>query len=126
VDILSYLLFGRPAGELSAQQSTALQERGSLLFGSETTKLLKAILGQTPFTPDVVQFKGTEEGSGVVEIGKYLTPELYVTYEKGLTAGENDQVRAEFEMNRHISVQSQFGREDQSGVDVFFRYDFGD
>lgn len=126
VDILSYLLFGRPAGELSAQQSTALQERGALLFGSETTKLLKAILGHTPFAPDVVQFKGTEEGSGIVEIGKYLTPELYVTYEKGLTADENDQVRAEFEMNRHISVQSQFGREDQSGVDVFFRYDFGD
>ncbi|SHE29862.1 Autotransporter translocation and assembly factor TamB [Desulfacinum infernum DSM 9756] len=125
VDIVSYLLYGRPAGELSARQAGALQRRGVQFVGSGTTAVVRDLLGDMPLKPDVFELKGTSDGN-VVEIGKYLTPELYVTYQKGLAGDDKDQLRAEYRLNRHISVESQWGRENQSGVDVFFRYDFGD
>ncbi|WP_170920281.1 translocation/assembly module TamB domain-containing protein [Desulfacinum hydrothermale] len=125
VDIVSYLLYGRAAGELNAQQAGALQRRGVQFVGSGTTAVVRDMLGETPLKPDVFELKGTT-GGNVVEIGKYVTPELFVTYQKGVTGDEKDQLRAEYRLNRHISVESQWGREDQSGVDVFFRYDFGD
>ncbi|MEJ5364135.1 MAG: translocation/assembly module TamB domain-containing protein [Desulfosoma sp.] len=125
VDIVSVLLYGRPARELSMSQSRDLQDRGVQFVWAGTTPVVKSLLGKTPFSPDAVDIKGTENGS-VVEIGKYLTPELYVTYQKGLEGEDKDELRAEYRVNRYLSVESQVGREDRAGVDVFFRYDFGD
>ena len=79
------------------------------------------------FRSDVVRLRASDDGaSGVVEVGKYLTPDLYVTYEKELEKDMNDQVRLEYRLSRSVSVQSQFGGEKQSGVDVFWQYDFGE
>jgi len=125
VDIVSVLLYGRPARELSLSQSRDLQDRGVQFVWAGTTPVVKSLLGKTPLSPDAVDIKGTENGS-VVEIGKYLTPELYITYQKGLEGDDKDELRAEYRVNRHLSVESQVGREDRAGVDVFFRYDFGD
>jgi len=125
VDIVSVLLYGRPARELSLSQSRDLQDRGVQFVWAGTTPVVKSLLGKTPLSPDAVDIKGTENGS-VVEIGKYLTPELYITYQKGLEGDDKDELRAEYRMNRYLSVESQVGREDRAGVDVFFRYDFGD
>lgn len=125
VDIVSVLLYGRPARELSLSQSRDLQDRGVQFVWGGTTPVVKSLLGKTPLSPDSVDIKGTESGS-VVEIGKYLTPELYVTYQKGLEGEDKDELRAEYRLNRYLSVESQVGREDRAGVDVFFRYDFGD
>lgn len=124
VDIVSVLLYGRPARDLSASQSRDLQDRGLQFVWGGTTPVVKSLLGKTPLSPDAVDIKGTENGS-VVEIGKYLTPELYVTYQKGLEGDDKDELRAEYRVNRYLSVESQVGREDRAGVDVFFRYDFG-
>jgi len=147
VDILSYLLFGQPAGELNTREAFQLQDKAASWIGSATSHALKGVLGNTPFTPDSLQFRSantnrtdhslttrttTEKASdnkgegGVVEIGKYITPDLYVTYQKGVMGEKDNQVQLEYRLNRHISVQTQFGGPaDQSGVDVFWRYDFG-
>lgn len=125
VDIVSVLLYGRPAKELSTSQSRDLQDRGVQFVWAGTTPVVKSLLGKTPLSPDAVDIKGTENGS-VVEVGKYLTPDLYVTYQKGLEGDDKDELRAEYRVNRYLSVESQVGRDDRAGVDVFFRYDFGD
>jgi autotransporter translocation and assembly factor TamB len=62
---------------------------------------------------------------GVVAIGKHLTPDLYVNFEKGVTGEEGNQVNVEYRLNRHLSIQTEFGGTQQSGIDVFWRYDFG-
>lgn len=124
VDIVSLLLYGRPARELSHSQARDIQDRGLQFVWGDTTPVVKSLLGGTPLSPDAVDIKGTENGS-VLEIGKYLTPELYVTYQKALEGDDKDELRAEYRVNRYLSIESQVGREDRAGVDVFFRYDFG-
>jgi hypothetical protein len=127
VDILSYLFFGRPAGKLDSRENVALQERAAYWLSSEASDVMKKILGKTPLTPDVVRLRASDDGGsegGVVEVGKYLTPDIYVTYEKGIEEDVGDQVKMEYRFNRNLSVQSQLGRENQSGVDVFWRFDF--
>ncbi|HDL90087.1 MAG TPA: translocation/assembly module TamB, partial [Thermodesulforhabdus norvegica] len=126
VDALSYLLFGRPARQLTARESVSMQEQAALLLGSKASRIFKELLGNTPFTPDILNFRRGESGSEVLEIGKYLTPDFYVTYEKDVTEGREDKVDIEYRVNRHISIQSQIGGSGNSGVDVLWRYDFGD
>jgi autotransporter translocation and assembly factor TamB len=139
VDVLSYLLYGRPATQLNSKENQGLQQNAAVFFGSDASREFKKLLGNSPLAPDVLQVSNSPQGGGgVVEIGKYLTPELYVTYEKGLSSAQGDQVHMEYRINRHLSVQSQFGlnqprsvqtqlpERNQSGVDVLWRYDFGE
>ncbi len=126
IDILSYLLFNRSARQLTARESINLQDQAALLFGSKATRILKELLGNTPFSPDVLDFRRDNSGSEIVEVGKYITPDFYVTYEKDVKNDRGDQVNIEYRVNKHISVQSQFGGENQGGIDILWRYDFGE
>lgn len=139
VDILSYLVYGRPATQLNAKENQGLQQNAAFFFGSEASREFKKLLGDHPLVPDVLQIGSSQRGGGgVVEIGKYLTPDLYVTYEKGLTGAQGDKVQLEYRIDRSWSIQSQFGlnqpsspqtslpERNQSGVDILWRHDFGD
>ncbi len=127
VDILSYAFFGRSASKLDAYEGSALQGRAALWLGSKASGFMKSMLGKVPLAPDVVHLHPNETGThGVVEVGKYLTPDLYVTYEKGIERQLDDQVRVEYRVNKNVSVQSQVGPEKHTGVDVFWQFDFGD
>ena len=125
VDVVSYLMFGRGAGELGFEESSALQERAAYWLSSRASRVLKGALGDFPLAPDVVELHNTSDGD-FIEIGKEVTPDLLVTYEKSLDSDEEDQVRLEYRFNRYLSLQSEFGGKDDSGVDVLFRYDFGE
>ena len=137
VDILSYLLFDRPAGDLSSKESFQLQDKAASWMGSQTSALLKRVLGTHPFTPDTIEYRkehrhlqggygsGNRTDTTVVAVGKHITPDLYINFEKGVTGEEGDQVAVEYRVNRHLSVQTNFGGTQQSGIDVFWRYDFG-
>jgi hypothetical protein len=135
VDILSYLLFDRAAGDLSSKESVQLQDRAASWLGSQTSQLLKKVIGNTLLTPDTIEYRktttkttgstGSKTEVGVVAIGKYITPDLYVNFEKGVTGEEGNQVNVEYRLNRHFSIQTEFGGTQQSGIDLFWRYDFG-
>ncbi len=127
VDVLSYLLFGHPAGELNTKQQFQLQDRAASWIGSQTSHVLKDVFGNNPWTPDTLHYRSSDDRKegAVVEIGKYVTPDLYVTYGKGIRGETENQVQVEYRLNRHLSVQTQVGGAEQSGVDVFWRYDFG-
>lgn len=136
VDILSYLIFDRAAGDLSSRESFQLQDRAASWLGSEASRALKEVFGESPLTPDTLRYRtttgrpvgSTGAGSerGVVEVGKYITPDLYVHFEKGVTGEEGNELKVEYRVNRNLSIQTQFGGTEQSGVDVFWRYEFGD
>lgn len=141
VDILSYFMFDHAAGDMNSKESAQLQDRAAAWLGSETSVALRSILGDSPLAPDSFGYRSTTKGergftnkadpattskeTGVVEIGKFITPDLYVTYGRGIKGEKGNEVQIEYRLNRHLSVQTQVGGADQSGIDVFWRHDFG-
>ncbi len=129
VDILAYILYGHPASKLSSKEASSLGDEALALVGNKVAGLLKnKILPDSPWVPDVLTYKSgaNEDEGGVVMIGKYITPDLFVDVEKGTSSSVNDQMKIEYKINKHFSIESQIGDEANSGVDVFWRYDFGD
>ena len=138
VDILSYLLFGRSTANLTTKEVAGVQQKAAFFIGSEASRVLKKALSSTPLAPDVLQLQSTENGAGRLEVGKYITPDIFVTYKKALSSDNVDQIQLEYRLNRHLSIQSQFGlnqqrsvqsqlsQEEQSSVDLMWRCDFGD
>lgn len=143
VDILSYFMFERPAADLSSGQTTQLQSGAASWIGSESSDAIKGFTGNKLFAPDAVGYRSyigkydnrfsydetqalTGKETGLVEIGKDITPDLHVLYGKEVkgTEGNGNEVQVEYRANKALSVRTQVGGE-QSGVDIFWRHDFG-
>lgn len=142
VDVMSYFMFDHPAGDLNASQSVQLQDGAAAWLGSETSNVMRSMFGNNPFAPDSLGYRSTvgkgERGftnrpdpvngakeSGIIEIGKHITPDLYVTYGRSIKGEQANEMQVEYRLNRNLSVQTQVGGAEQSGIDVFWRHDFG-
>ncbi|MEW6670298.1 MAG: translocation/assembly module TamB domain-containing protein [Thermodesulfobacteriota bacterium] len=124
-DIVSYLVYGRPAGELHPQQNFNAEQAALNLTGQLAANELKKILGDA-FSLDVLTL---EPGSGDITqgslaIGKYVTPEVFVLYRHRFKVDEPDQVEVTYEINRNFSIETQLGNEKTSGVDLIWDFDF--
>jgi translocation and assembly module TamB len=141
IDILSYFMFDRPAGDISANQNSQLQSGAASWLGSESSNMIKGLLGSNVLAPDAVGYRsytgkydhrfnydesqaalGTE--TGIVEIGKDITQDLHVTYGREVKGEEGNEVQVEYRVNKAISLKTQVGAE-QTGADIFWRHDFG-
>ena len=143
VDILSYFLFDRPAGDLSSSQSSQLQMGAASWLGSEGSNMIKSFVGNNILAPDAVGYRSytgkydhrfsydesqalSGKETGLVEFGKDITPDLHVLYGREVkgTDSNGNEVQVEYRVNKAVSLRTQVGAE-QSGVDIFWRHDFG-
>ncbi|AJF05557.1 translocation/assembly module TamB domain-containing protein [Geoalkalibacter subterraneus] len=120
-DILSYIVLGRPLGESGGQTDVLMLAAGALLSQGESAALqdkLKRRLGI-----DVIE---VESGTGDVEasmltVGKYLTPDLYVSFGQALF-GEASVARMRYSLSEKWDFESQFGT--VSGADLYYKIHF--
>ncbi len=143
VDIVSYFMFGSPAGDLSSAQSSQLQNGAAALLSSEGANIVQSVFGKSIITPDSINYRSFSDDythmfsfdqnqanvgkqTGIVEIGKNVTPNLHVVYGREVEGvqGSGNEVQVEYRLNKSFSFNSQVGGE-QTGVDVFWRHDFG-
>ena len=130
-DAIAYVMYGRSMDELtSGQKSDAGAAQGQLAKGA-VSNMLSNRLSQTLGSKlglDVLDI--SSQGSlisATVTIGKYLTDDLFMSYQRSL--GQNqDQgaapgiVTLEYELNRLLSLQLLQGDERSSGLDLIFKY----
>jgi len=141
VDIISYFMFEHPAGDLSASQTSQLQSGAASWLGSESSNAIKSLFGSGAIAPDAFGYRsytGTRDNrfsydqgpalagkeTGILEIGKDITPDLRVIYGREVKGTEGNEVQVEYRVNKGVSLRTQVGAE-QSGVDIFWRRDFG-
>lgn len=118
--ILSYLLLGRPYDPKEGNLSLLLMGAGGLLAGDSIGVLdqLKSQLGID--TVDIQSGKGDLTRS-MVTIGKYLTPQLYISY--GYAAATDEQLlRIRYRISKSWEVETWRGNE--MGIDLYYRIDF--
>ena len=141
-EIVSYLVFGTSTENLSSDDRLAFQERAGEVLGTMAVGELREMLGEE-FAIDVITIKGGQTGfrDTHIEVGKYITKDLYVGYERfsyerfyyeryffsyfpGLPSSTVTANRAviEYRLFDFLTVESEIGEE--SGADVFFNFDY--
>ncbi|MDZ7841836.1 MAG: translocation/assembly module TamB domain-containing protein [Gammaproteobacteria bacterium] len=120
-DQMSYLLLGHPASQASeAEAGLLLQAAASLLpggGGSGVPRYIQSTLGLDTLD---VRTDSTETEGAAVEVGKYLGPDLYVSYIAGFQQGV-DIFRVRYELARHWLLQAESTTRG-SGGDVLFTW----
>jgi autotransporter translocation and assembly factor TamB len=62
--------------------------------------------------------------SSSLTVGKYVTRNIFVTYNLEFSAQSFGEVGIEYQINRNFSIAAQVGSESSSGVDLIWKFDF--
>ncbi|MCB2225259.1 MAG: translocation/assembly module TamB domain-containing protein [Desulfarculaceae bacterium] len=122
-DILSTIIFGRPAADLNKGQSKELSAQALALLGQVGAKEMSRIFGPD-LSPDVVTVHNTLSAGPSLEAGKYLSEDLYLRYRQNLGPYGGQNVGLEYRLSRYFSVESTVGTTRDNGVDLVFTRDF--
>ncbi|MGQ0793349.1 MAG: translocation/assembly module TamB domain-containing protein [Deltaproteobacteria bacterium] len=128
-DIFSYLIFGTSSSRLGAGERVSLQQKAAETLGNLAIGELKGIVGDR-LSLDLIRVQSAEGGTEF-EVGKYLTDDLFIAYERdsdtkttgSASGGGAGAVRVEYRLFDFLSLESQVGG-DRAGGDVFFKFDY--
>ncbi len=140
-DILSYIVLGRSMKE-SGNQNAALMEAAVLLTSSDTSPGLQEQIKQLVNLDTLTFSSGKDKSPGyktiepslrsntqsktetggvsdtMLQLGKYLTPKLYVSYGKSLF-DNSQQFRARYSISKKWEVESKFSTT-ATGGDLYY------
>jgi translocation and assembly module TamB len=119
-EILSYLLLGRPYDPKEGKTSLLLVGAGGLLSG-DSIGVVDQLKGQLGIDTVDIQSGGGDLSRSMVTLGKYLTPQLYISY--GYSALSAEQLlKIRYRISKNWEVETWRGNE--IGVDLYYRIDF--
>ncbi len=123
-DIVSYLVFGASSSDISSGERSAIGGVASGLAGGIAAAQLESLMGNV-VSLDVVSISGTN-----VEVGKYLTEDLYIAFERGTTDSIIDstnitynKVLVEYHIFNNVTIDADVGGENP-GADLFYNFNF--
>jgi hypothetical protein len=125
VDIISYLIFGRPQTSLTEGESFRAAEAALAITGQIAADELREILGDR-FRIDYIDISAGSGGfqHGSLSMGKYVTPRVFVIYRHTFATEDPQQVEVYYEINRHFSLETQVNDEKTLAVDLIWKYEF--
>ena len=121
-DVLSYIVLGQRASGDGAQSAMLGAAAEALLAGGGSESTLSQLRRQ--FGPDTVDMKSAKMGTttqSIVTVGKYLQPNLYVSYGRSLF-NEDYYVTLRYTLSRKWEVESKAGA--QTGANLYYRIEF--
>ncbi|HSH43566.1 MAG TPA: translocation/assembly module TamB domain-containing protein [Arenicellales bacterium] len=120
-DRMSYLLLGRPASEASgAEAGLLLRAAASLIPGGGGSGVQARVQSALGLDTLQVQAESEEAEGAAVELGKYLAPDLYVSYIAGFQKAV-DIFRVRYDFARHWLLQAESTTRG-SGADVLLTW----
>jgi hypothetical protein len=125
-DIMAIILFGKPLDQLSEGQGAMLKERtADVLLTLGAAKLQQALAGQLGI--DILSVRSARgegnEGSALV-VGKYLTPDLLVTYEQALQEKSTSYIVMEYALSRLIKLETLYSNQNRAGAGITLEKDY--
>ena len=114
--ILSYLIFGRAPDSRASSENSLLLRAAAALGTTGGNLVTKTLTGATGL--DTFEFEGGSEADAELVMGKYLTPDIYVSYGVGLFEAINT-FRMRYQMTKRLSFESSTNAEG-TGVDFLY------
>ena len=120
-DILAYIVLGHPMGGDSGQASLMLAAAGALLSQGDSVVLQNRLKRQLGIDVIDVKTVNGDTAQSVVTVGKYLSPQLYISFGQSVFNNTNE-VGVRYDISDRWQLESNVGLE--SGVDLYYRIRF--
>lgn len=121
-EILAYIVLGRSTTNSNGELDMLSLAAGALLSAGDSVSVQQKLKNLGGI--DVVSVESGQQGdlqTTMVTVGKYLSPELYLSYGRSL-AGTASEVQLRYSPGKRIEVETQLG--DVSGADLYYKFEF--
>jgi translocation and assembly module TamB len=120
-DILSVLLFGKPAATLSDGQQVALQAQALKTAANFIASDLRQSVARKVGL-DVLEFDfGDQLSEGRVGIGKYVREDVFVSASQEFGEEKEQEVAIEYNITPNWQIRSSTTSDGESGIDIFWK-----
>ena len=123
-DILSLLAFGKTIDRLSGSERTALSSQGAAIAGNIISGILEKRLGDTLGLDTLEVEVGDELGTGSVRGGRYVTQDLFLSYERHLGEQVGNTVEVEYSLGPRVKLKGASDDKGQSSLDLFWHIEY--
>ena len=124
-DIISYLVFGKASDSLGSDQAFNVEKAALGYTSGLLASELRNLLGDVFFIDSfAIESADTEEGIGSVTLGKYITPEIYISHRQGLSENDPSYEEITYELTPQLKLEAQIGRDSTSSGDLTWEIDF--
>ena len=124
-DIMSYLIFGRPFESNSGDQAVKTHAAAYALTGYLAENELKKLMGDVILVDTFsLDFGGEDIRTGSVNLGKYISPKVFLSYRHGFSSEEPPEIKVNYEISPHFSIETQTGEEKSNGIDLILEVDY--
>jgi translocation and assembly module TamB len=119
-DVLALLMFGRPIHELGEGEKAAFQDQAVGIAGNYVAGELARSLGES------LGFRVSELDvtKGIVGVGRYVTPDIYVSVQQSVTGKASRQLQAEYYVTPSWTLKTEADTTGESGLDVFWKMQY--
>lgn len=120
-DIMSYIVLGHPMSGGKGQANAVMGAAGLLLSAGESAVLREQITERFGIDTFGMEQDKTDATRSLVTVGKYLTPNLFLSYGRSLFSPAQ-LLRARYTFSERWEIETWTGTE--SGVDLFYKINF--
>lgn len=115
--IMSYIVLGQPVAYTNEQSGLLEQASGKLLPAYTERKGISGGISGAATS----KTQASTLPQSMITIGRYLTPELYISYGRSLL-NDSNLVRLRYALSKKWEIETQTGSE--SGGDIYFKINF--
>jgi translocation and assembly module TamB len=123
-DIVTLLVVGKTSDRLTESERSGLSSRAQQIVGNVAAGELEQLLAK-PLGFDTLDIQtGDKLGNNKVSVGRYITQDIFLSYEQQLGDEKGNKVGVEYSINRHLKVKGSSSNTGDSALDILWRIDY--
>jgi translocation and assembly module TamB len=124
IDILSLLVVGKTTDRLTSSEQTSFSNQAQQIAGNLIAGQLEKTLGKE-FGLDTIEVTaGDRLGTGSVRVGRYVTQDVFLSYERDLGKEAGNTVGVEYSINRRLKLKGSSSDQGETAIDFLWRKDY--
>jgi translocation and assembly module TamB len=123
-DIVSLLLIGKTTDRLTGSEQRVLSNQLQQVAGSAIAGQLEKVVGKSLGLDTIEVTAGDKLGAGSVSLGRYVTQDIFLSYERQLGQDGGNKVSIEYSLNPRLKLKGSSSDAGASAVDFLWSLDY--
>jgi autotransporter translocation and assembly factor TamB len=123
-DVLSLIVVGKTTDRLTSSERTSLSSQAQQVAGDILASQLEKTLGQSLGLDTIEITSGDQLGTGSVKVGRYVTQDIFLSYEREMGAEGNNTAGIEYSINRRLKLKGSSSDTGKTALDLLWRFDY--
>ena len=123
-DIMSLLLFGKTSDRLTSSEESSLSNRAGKAAAGAAAGVAAQVVGEQLGLDTVEVDFGDEPGEARIGAGRYITQDIFLSYERQLGEQSGNTVGVEYSLSRRLRLKGTSSDLGETALDLLWRWDY--